>query len=168
MKNQAIEGYAEIKPPARQVTKIGEARTFDVVDYSNESERTIISVDEGKKERPQRKYTKKQSPPPTPEITEAESKEQFEKKEGPQISVVFKTDVLETEIYVDHVYKDQSVVCIFYSSNSPTKVRPKRGTNFTICIDGDDIDVYSPGVYVPAPHIDSEVAFFLVDQEETE
>jgi hypothetical protein len=162
VKNQALQGYAEIRPPARENTRVGEPRTFDVIDYSKDNEKTTVVVEES--------ATKKRTPKKKSPVVKKEIEEEFEyvKEEPTKTRVTFKTDILETDMEVDYFYKDDNIVCLFYSESSPTKVRPKRGTSFSIQIGEDEVEVYSPGVYVPASHIGSEVAFFLVNPLETE
>jgi hypothetical protein len=156
-KNDRFPDYNVISGVKRDEVVPGSPLTFEIVDYTNDSQKEIIEVG-GVQEPPQKikKGRKKTAVVPVQQIP------QEVPEEAPQESVVFKTDVLETEVRVSYVHEDDFVVCLFYPESSPIKVRPKKGTSFVLEIEGRDIPVYSPGVYIPAPHFKSELAFFLV------
>ena len=162
-----LSNYAPIVRPLREETNPGDERKFEIIDFSNNQQKTTIELNTSSntsktraKKKPKEKVVK--------EVVDAEPEPTLCEEPMLSHSVVFKTDILETEIQVSHVHKTENFVCLFYPSSSKVKIRPKAGTHFVLEVEGEDIPLYSPGVYVPDTPFSLEVAFFLVDNSKVE
>jgi hypothetical protein len=185
----AQSGYAVLERPSRDVTRPEQERTFEVLDTKTLS-KEILQVGGRTKSGRKKKDRKMVANPPILPITiptdvEAEEDSLEPTQEAPrhlqedeeeQLPVlpterqnikVF-TDITEATIEVVYHYHDESVVCLFMDQGSRTKLRPKKGMVLEIEIDGERINVYSPGVYVPIEPFGVDLVFLLVNSSPEE
>jgi len=187
-----MSGYAMLERPRRKVTVEGAPRSFEILDTEAMTKETFnIEGQKPKKRRKASNAEPKTimdtvEPPGLPEGTTKVVREPVVKPQEPEEDCAWSaieadakydvspkaerlektikvhTDITEVTIGVAHVHMDGEVVCIFMYKDSNTKLKPKKGTEMEIEVDGEKVSVYSPGVYISADPFDCDMVFLLV------
>ena len=190
----SMAGYAMLERPRRNVTREGQARTFEIFDTEKLTKETF-NIEESKPKVGKKKKVvasqktvmdmveSKGLPEGTTKVVR-EIEEVLEETAPevvdftadsneyhlPEVRSVVKvySDITEITIDAVHVFMDDKVVCIFMDKDAQTKLKPKKGISMEIEALGKRVSVYSPGVYVPIEPFGCDMVFLLVQNQEEE
>jgi hypothetical protein len=157
-------GYTQIQKPQRQWDGDQAGREFEIIDMGvpSSTKITIGAPTPEKKKRARKKAPAQEVIPVSREEMPEDIKEpELTYHDCPPKTVKFRTDITEVEIEAMYVHIENEVICIFFDIESKMKIKPRKGTWLEVEIDGDSMDVYSPGISIPVPCMGMEIIFLL-------
>jgi hypothetical protein len=94
--------------------------------------------------------------------------EEVEQQQTQMIEAIFITPYTEVSVDCIDVVIDNQTLSVITSSDDKVKVRPARGAELSVKINGELYNLYSSGIYIPIKSLNAVMSIFFVMDEKPE